>query len=136
MFHVGVSCKRHVCNAWKLFAKNVYAKNNNNFNFSRTILRIYATSAFFNFFRFVKSNLQFRILFKVYYLPPPPSHIWQIWQIPHKFCVNIAFCMTLDGWTNNMDFQFSQFLKSGNSDYDFFLHIIETWNRVSAFSFM
>ena len=77
-----VSSKWHVYAMHaQLLAKKICMQKINNFNFSITILRKLATSAFFNFFRFVPSNLQFRIIFNVYYLPPA-SHIW---QIPHKF---------------------------------------------------
>ena len=113
----------------QLLAKKICMQKINNFNFSITILRKFATSAFFNFFRFVPSNLQFRIIFNVYYLPPPPTFDrFHINSGKHHFLHDIG---RLD---KQQGFRFSHFLNRKQS-FRFFLHIIETRNRVSAFSF-
>ena len=113
----------------QLLAKKICMQKINNFNFSIRILRKLATSALFNFLSFVPSNLQFRIIFNVYYLPPPPTFDrFHINSGKHHFLHDIG---RLD---KQQGFRFSHFLNRKQS-FRFFLHIIETRNRVSAFSF-
>ena len=102
-----VSSKWHVYAIHaQLLAKKICMQKINNFNFSITILRKFATSAFFNFFRFVTSNLQFRIIFNVHYLPPPPTFDrFHINSGKHHFLHDIG---RLD---KQQGFRFSHFFK-------------------------
>ena len=95
----------------QLLAKKICMQKINNFNFSITILRNFATSAFFNFFRFVTSNLQFRIIFNVHYLPPPPPTFdrFHINSGKHHFLHDIG---RLD---KQQGFRFSHFLNRKQS---------------------